>query len=330
MQDGVARGRENKALDVFKFLACVLVVGSHMPQLFVWGTLDLYYRQWLFRFCVPFFFLSSGYFFQKTEKKEKILRRIALLFAAGYVLYLPYILKTNPDSGLLSRLAWNAVFGYEHLWYISATLEGMLVWYIAERLPLVSTLFRKLGLPAAVLLLFIGALTDEYYPLLDIGPVTALSKFLLNFGGPRNVVFFGFPMLMIGGALARQEDKLSRIPTWALTAGLLICWGVSFVECSVLLAKLGTEITNDITLFNFWPAIFLFLLSFRINVNISEAFAKTLRKMAEHVYILHWLAADMIGRYLYLMGIPRWILTMLLCSAVSLLLIWLRKSKHKA
>lgn len=321
MHQVVTATKENKTLDVFKAICCILVTTAHLPSICSDRVTDMYFNQWFLRFCVPFFFVCSGYFFYKAKDKRKTIKRIAWLFALSYVLYLPPILEGAQNLGdVISKLRWNLVFGYEHLWYLSAALEGMVVWYVLEIIPGIRVLFRKLGIAASVLLLLVGALLDEHYRLLGSGMLRAVGDFLSVFGGPRNVVFMGFPLLMFGGAMARYEEKIRKIPTWLL----LVLWvgirTLAFLETKYLYEGLGLGFTNDLTFFGCWPALILFALSFRIPMPIPGTFAKLLRKLSEYVYVLHPLVAALIMRYLTLEPIPLWIATMALCCAIYLLL----------
>ncbi len=55
--------KENKLLDLFKYAAAIFVVASHCLPLVDNIHFNFFYGQWFFRFCVPFFVISSGSFF---------------------------------------------------------------------------------------------------------------------------------------------------------------------------------------------------------------------------------------------------------------------------
>lgn len=313
--------RENTTLDVFKALACVIVTTVHLPAIFSGEAERVYFNEWFLRFCVPFFFVCSGYFFQKARDKTRSLKRMAWLLALCYVLYLPAVLEGAYDaSGVISKLRWNLVFGYEHLWYLNAALEGMLVWYLLEKIPAVAKVFHKAAVPVCVALLLAGALLDEHYRLCSSELLRAAGDFLAVFGGPRNVVFMGFPLLVLGGAMARYEEKVRAVPTWALLALWMGFRVLARWECGYLYENLGTTISSDLTFFGCWPALVLFALSYKFRLPIPEAFAKRLRRMAEYVYILHPLMAALISKYLPLDPVPLWLGTVAMCGAVYLLL----------
>lgn len=317
----VMKSKENKTLDVFKAIACIIVTTAHLPSICETKIADMYFNQWFLRFCVPFFFICSGYFFAKTKDKTRTIKRVAWLFALSFVLYLPAILEGAYDlHSVISKLRWNLVFGYEHLWYLSAALEGMIIWYLLEKIPVISKLFHKIGIPACVVLLLVGALLDEHYHLIDNGIIQAAGEFLRVFGGPRNVVFMGFPLLVFGGAVARYEEMLRKVPALVLVILWVALRALAYWECTYLYENLGFSITNDLTFFGCWPALILFELSFRFEIPIPNALAKLLRRMAEYVYVLHPLIAALITKYIYLKPIPLWIATVILCSALYVLL----------
>lgn len=321
MENAVIVRKENKTLDVFKYVACILIAATHLPSVFTDSVWDFYYNQWFFRFCVPFFFVSSGYFYYKSRDRKKTLVRIGWLFALSYVLYLPPILEGATDlHSVISKLRWNLIFGYEHLWYLSAAFEGMIIWFVLEKIPVVNKLFHKLGIPACVVLLLLGALLGEYYKILGTGLLYSVGEILAVFGGPRNVVFMGFPLLMFGGTIARYEEKVRKIPVLALLAAWVILRALAYWECTYLYGQLGSGIRLDLSFFGCWPAVILFALSFRFQIPVPEGFAKLLRRMAEYVYVLHPLIAMLLMRYTPMAPIPLWLTTIVLCSLIYVLL----------
>lgn len=321
METAALKNRENTTLDVFKALACVIVTTAHLPSLFTTEVGRVYFNEWFLRFCVPFFFVCSGYFFSKASDKKKPLKRMAWLLALCYVLYLPAVLEGASDArGVLSRLRWNLVFGYEHLWYLNASLEGMLIWYLLEKIPVISKAFRKLAVPAGVVLLPVGALLDEHYRLINNEALRAVGELLSVFGGPRNAIFMGFPLLVLGGAMAQHEDKIRKVPAWALVALWVFLRGLAYWECGYLYQNLGMTISCDLTFFGCWPALCLFALSGKFQLPIPVRLAKCLRRMTEYVYILHPLIAALILKYIPLAPVPLWLGTIALCGGIYLLL----------
>lgn len=289
--------KENCTLDLLKFVASILVAASHLPGLFSSELAEFYYNGWFFRFCVPLFFASSGYYFQKSSRKKQMVGRIAWLFALSYVLYLPQILGGAGNWGaVFSRLRWNLVIGYEHLWYLSAALAGLLVWYLLERLPLLSRLLHRMAVPVSLVLLIAGAFLDEHYRWMNVALLREIGTRLSAFGSPRNVVFMGLPLMLLGGSLARYEQQIRRIPTAVLVALWFVLRGLAFWECGWLLEKLESGLSMDMSLFGMWPGLVLLELSFRFRIPMPEKTAKLLRKLSEYIYILHPLVMAQISQ----------------------------------
>lgn len=313
--------RENTLLDLFKLLASFAVVTIHLPHFFEYERYNAYYILWYARFAVPFFFACTGFFFEKSTNKEKMLRRMAWLILFCYVLYLPSVLESaNQYASIGAWLRWTLVFGYEYLWYLNATMEGVLLWMLALKLPKASQWFYKLAVPVSVVLLLLGGLLCEHFKLLNIGPLTALGSRLADLGGPRNVVFLGFPMMVLGGWMARREETLRKVPVWVWIVGWFVLRAMALFECRYLMNALGTEFNGDMMLFGMWPALCLVGLSLRVRLPIPERMGKQMRRMAEYVYILHMrLSADII-KHLNPGPVGVWIGTIALCCGVYLLL----------
>lgn len=321
MGNEVTTRQENITLDLCKFLSCLLVAAVHLPTMLSTEKGNIYFSQWFFRFCVPLFFVSTGYFFQRSKNPRKSIGRVALLFALSYLLYLPMILEGAEDwHQAFSKLRWVLVFGHEHLWYLNAVLEGMLIWYCLGNLPGLNWLLRKLGTVASILLLLLGALLDEHYKLSGNALLLAAGDFLANFGGPRNVIFMGFPLMYLGGTVARREDSLRRIPTWVWLCAWFLFRGLGCWECGYLYAHLGQNWDGDLTFFGVWTGLILFCLTFRWQIPIPVSAAKQMRKLSEYVYVLHPLIGMFIGNYLSLSPVMLWAATIAMCCGVTILL----------
>ena len=131
MNDDKKRLVRANAVDIIKLLCCVLIVGSHCLPIFQNDTLNYYYGQWFFRFCVPFFFIASGYFFSKMKEsaQKSYIKRIILIYAISTAIYAPLFIK----SSMLS-ICRTVIFGYHHLWYLSALAIGLIIVFVAEKL----------------------------------------------------------------------------------------------------------------------------------------------------------------------------------------------------
>lgn len=84
-------------LDYFKLIASLFVVGMHMEFLKDVGYIGYKAADYIFRFAVPFFFMSSGYLFEKhnfqtcnevKKYSKNFIKKLVIPFAiwGGYML----------------------------------------------------------------------------------------------------------------------------------------------------------------------------------------------------------------------------------------------------
>lgn len=134
-------------IDLFKYIASLFVVGMHTEFLHDVSDFGYLIADNLFRFAVPFFFLSSGYFFEKHSFPDKGTMR-------GYIiryikrLLLPFLIwggvyaavdvigdilfdSTSFQAAVLSKIhEWILVSPGGGLWYIYALIWMMLILYL--------------------------------------------------------------------------------------------------------------------------------------------------------------------------------------------------------
>ena len=83
--DKVVENSQNCGIDIAKFLCAILVVAIHTHPLQYGTTLDYYFNCFC-RIAVPFFFVSSSYFYYtKGGQIVKSLRRLLILYMCWFV-----------------------------------------------------------------------------------------------------------------------------------------------------------------------------------------------------------------------------------------------------
>lgn len=229
----------------------------------------------------------------------------------------------------------SAIAGYYHLWYLSALILSLLLYFFLEETPL-NKAFNKLYPFLACLLIIIGAFYDEYRYIFheaNNSPlVIFIGKLIKATGGHRHALFFAFPMALIGKYLYKHQNniKISKTICIVLTVVSLF---VSLVESLILQHFGGNDITCDITLFNYWPAVFLFILTFSYCPQALETLdTRNLRKVADIIYISHILIIWLINKLLGLKYMPNLILVLIASIVVSYLYIRIENAinkKHK-
>ncbi|OBR63613.1 hypothetical protein A7K91_06600 [Paenibacillus oryzae] len=213
--------RQYGGVQYMRVIAALLVVAVHTGPLLSWGEdADFWLTGALARLAVPFFFMASGFFFFRKVSGNTAadfslllgyLRKVALIYVAAILIYLPFNAYKGDFKGELSAavvirdLLMDGTF--YHLWYLPALIFGMAIVY---------ALYRLLPLwaagAAAALLYAIGLLGDSYYgwsagiPVLN-GLYESMFQWM---DYTRNGFFFAPPFLVLGLLAARREQATHR------------------------------------------------------------------------------------------------------------------------
>lgn len=276
-------------LDIFKLVAAYLVVAIHTsPLSSINSTTDFLLTRVIARMAVPFFLMVSGYFvlprylFDRSadyRPVRRFLKKGLLLYAAASLLYLPVKLY----AGHLENMGIYDVFRtlvfdgtFYHLWYLPASLLGMLM---------LCLLSRRLSFPAvfgiSLLLYGIGLFGDSYYGLIADCPVIGEFYDMLFqiFTYTRNGVFY-VPVFLAVGAYAAHKRQQAK--TAALLTGFILS-AVSMIAEGLLLHSCGLQRHDSMYLFLLPCMQFLFALVLQIQARPS----RQLRSVSTGIYILH-------------------------------------------
>ncbi|WP_310555841.1 acyltransferase [Flavobacterium sp.] len=201
----------NNNIDVLKILLAFLVVALHIfPILKLEGIQDIISYEianGISRIAVPTFFIISGYFLRNKINDTIYLwqysKRILLLFIVWQLIYLPdllqlYYLKRFTTIDVVLKI----IFGYWHLWYLLASVLGVLVLYYSRNFSLKTKWF------VIIILLLFGY---SFQILNQSGIIEANS--IVNqcynwIGTTRNFLFFGYPLLLIGSIYDHWKSRL--------------------------------------------------------------------------------------------------------------------------
>ena len=300
----------NSTLDLLKCIATILIIGSHCLPIFNNRYLDFFYGQYFFRFCVPIFFLSSGYFFNKMNKENKLkyLKRIAILYILSTVIYFPLIIY---ESNTVYNIIYYLIFGYSHLWYLSSLLYGLLLFYFLNKYKLFNNLY------IVIILLLFSAFFGEYYLLLNSKILIFFNKLISYIGTTRNALFFCYPLLVIGSKI-NINSKQKIFNSYAL---LILFTIISFLECFFLFYMLGDKLHLDVTLFNLIPPIIMFVISLKICIKIKKKTAIKIRKICDYTYIIHIYIIFLVSNMLNIKFFNAFVISTILSFLISYLIV---------
>lgn len=284
-------------VDIMKFICAILIMISHILPDVNQSTFEFYFNEWTMRFCVPFFFIVTGFFLRNAndERINKYIKKIVFYYLISVILYLPFTIVGYRDAEhLLRDLFINGT--HYHLWYFLALIFGVFV----------DKYFRKLNLKIQYVFIFILLTVciffNEYYKLfIDIIPNISYIHFLLSkIGTSRNGLFFALPLIALG-RLSKQENYIEK--------KLAILIVLSFIECTFF--RLYVEnCWLEASLFNCAIAYYVFQICLKNKVNISMEKSLLLRKMSTIIYIIH---PFIISIYIKTININSFILEIIVC-----------------
>ena len=249
----------NGTIDIVKLLMAVLVIGIH--------TEPFSFNFWLdkgfgicTRLCVPFFFVTSAYFYWRKEKSAKsFLSRIVLLYVIWSVIYLPFdipVLRGMSIPQLLHRFLWA---GNEHgLWYLCGTIIGFTY----------STALQQM----------FGVSLPDYL-------------------GSRNGLFYGFPYIALGMVTAKSASQGKTDNRKKLYTGFFISFLLLIIESYLFVIHFKTDAT--ILWLSVFPyTYFFFRIVNNIDIQINQKVSYTFRKMSTLLYVSQFLFIPILSRYL--------------------------------
>jgi serine/alanine racemase len=214
-------------LDTFRVVAALLIVAIHTSPLeSVNETADFVLTRILARVAVPFFLMITGFFLLPAIRSGKrgVLRRFlvktAVLYGAAILLYLPvliyndYFISVGQPWLFIKDLLLEGTF--YHLWYLPASMLGMLIVVGLTKSFQDQTVFW-----VAAFLYGVGLLGDSYYGLAQ--QVPGLSDFYGSLFSvidyTRNGLFYAPIFLCLGGL---SRDRKIPKPGLGLGAGLAL------------------------------------------------------------------------------------------------------------
>lgn len=289
--------KQYASIDITKFFFAICILFLHtgayhdMPG-------GWYIQHSILRLAVPFFFVTSGFFWGcKVWEADGISLWQKFLRYEKRLLY-PYIVFTGINSLLaaidmyskgesikwmLYHLAYAIIFyPYGALWYVWACMVGMFILYLFLKHSSV-----RWAMAVGLICYIIALLCNSYYFMLEGTPLNGIANTYLTVAKtPRNGIFEGFPLLLLGVMLAKYRERL--IGEKKIMYGVVILFVcVIILNCEINLIEMrATE--HETELFAAQPALVAALLILLLNCtwegpdNIGMV-----RKMSIGMYFIH-------------------------------------------
>ena len=337
-------------LNVLKYISSILIIVLHLrPFLNFSNELDLAFNNIVTRICVPIFFMITGYFVAKKEKKNKnyikdyIKKTIPLYFvwsllyipvAVGTIIqYLPiineYVSKINIALPLLIilsvillpiivlvALCYTGI--YYHLWYFPAIIFSLLVlkkWKKGFNI--------KYLLMISFTLLLFGA-TETYYGTLPLSVKRIVSYYYNIFFTTRNFLFFGLFYVVLGYYLGTKKKIYSKYCFLKLIVSFFL------LTFEAILLHDTTRLNSNILLSCIPLTYYLFISSIYITNNTKSNFQFGV--YSKYYYLIHPMVIFLISlvfkniNYYPYLNI---LIVLLITHIASVLIIKLKKKNQK-
>ena len=224
-------------VDLCKFIACICIVCIHTAAFSDFVSGGYYYvASCVFRIAVPFFFVTSGFFYGRkltrgtTGKRKNLLCRyikrlgIPLIFweivnIAIEVLKQLFIKKLSVGAVIRNVVQSIVFYPYGALWYVQALLIAVIIiTYVYERGWLNECLLISAGL------YLIGLLGNTYYFLVaGTGLQKIVDKYLTVFVSTRNAVFVALYFVSAGVRIAEYIEKNGSFKVKRWHTAVLYC-----------------------------------------------------------------------------------------------------------
>lgn len=308
----------NYCLDFMKGIACLFVVWMHCEFPGKTGTMV----QAISRFCVPFFFMVSGYFSGKLQSTDggfktlisnKKVKHIAILTLWASLFYLAWAVLRhfvwNDKSLVVSKsqaviwLFFNqpAVIG-GHLWFLFALLYDYILVSVFD----LTKIHRKqfvIGLVSMILLFVLGQgfhLLDIRIPVPgfvrgDFGADTPEAAHIPNFVY-RNWFIEGLAFFLLGRWIKENKDKV-KLNNMVLLAIV----GISTILCLLERMVMGRDFGVNICTLPQVTALFLYAVK---NPDRHKGVIQRIgRDCSMLVYVLHIFVWELLAKVYRAIGV---------------------------
>lgn len=277
-------------LDYFRVIAVILVIAIHTSPLTSVSVIgDFILTRAVARIAVPFFFMVTGFFVlpKLLDDKENsninllaFLKKTSLLYLLSMFIYLPINIYAGyfNDSFTIMMLVKDIILNgtFYHLWYLPASILGVLLVYGISRKLKIKTLS---GVVAFLYLM--GLFGDSYYGLIKNTPlISVFYTFLFSIMDyTRNGLFFSPIFLTMGYLIYKNKTKYNS--NFYLMGTFI---SISLLVTEALTLRSYDAQRHDSMYLMLIPCMF-FLFNFLVCLRGKGM--KNLRTICMAVYIIH-------------------------------------------
>lgn len=311
------------SINYMKLICAFLVIAIHThPFEDINKVLYYSFSEVLVRIAVPFFFVSSGYFYIKNKcNLSKYIKRLLTVYISWSIIYfiiqLPSYIASNTS---LINIAKNFIVSFfiygssYHMWYMVALIMCVLITSIFYKLNKMKLLYIL-----SIGLYIIGVIGGAYY---KIGSQIPILSNLYNFSlylQVRRYLLMGLPFFMLGYLI----DEIKEIPkniniTTIITIILFI---LEIIIVNIL--NLQRDIVITFFLYPLMLQIFILCLKFTLQ---NSSFKINTGKLSSFIYFVHPLIILVISNFLFKETLL-YVVTCFVSTLISIILIKMDNEK---
>ncbi len=284
-------------IDVFKLIAAVLVVLLHTVE--TTNYLAVAIKEIFTYFAVPFFFITSGFFFyggleKSIDKKKyfcKYSKNILKIFGVwALLIYLPFVVTSyitiyeGESYAYIIALLVRRIFviGPGPYWYLVALFWSSVFLYLC---------YRKKWDRILIFAMSVGGISGilyssfrEYLSQYDIFERIFDATYLI-FSWEFNFIMYGIPFMGIGYFIRKKKVQLKS--SVALSIFLITtCMRVIEYNINFFIPSAFWDENQLFFVFAF-QAISFFLLAKSLSFNLVKEKSLTIRQLSSFIYFFH-------------------------------------------
>lgn len=306
-------------INILRVVCAYLVIIVHLATFAsVSQGLESIFSDFICRIAVPFFFITSGYFFYTNVNKEGYFQNYSKKLILIYIgITLTYLVALIPASIYLNFINKGVIYTIkavlvngvvESLWYFPALIISIVFVYFFIKRDLIKSLMI-----ISIILFFIGLSGDSYLELIkNTQLIKIVNVYNFIFDSTRNGITFGVPFITIGALIKRYSinEKIKK------PLMLLILFTVIYgVEVHYLLKSGSHDIYFSLALVS--PIIFIMAL--KSKVSISNETSKCLKEMSLWIYAFHILLYELLSIFNFFGETSSVLMYLFVCGTMTII-----------
>jgi surface polysaccharide O-acyltransferase-like enzyme len=259
--------------DVFRIIAILGVILLHQKTAGIEPHVAEAARL-SFRWCVPFFFLLTGFFLPGAGGRPAIdikrLSKVTVIIFAASIIYFPLSLSVNGFAAL--DLASILVGPWFHLWFLSSMLMGFLI------IIGVSSLTSSGRLMAIALVVICFTLLADFMAMIDPASYTPVFAMLRHLSG--------FAFISVGFAVSQSRGAIGPLGGCLLVFfGLVLIYAETAFLGHFGYSQMGRQMPLGAVIMAF--GVMWFCLGTRVEVPGASKLSRIGRDHTLAIYVLH-------------------------------------------